>query len=71
MYEYTVTSGTRHSTGSRDVEGCWLQLVHCTYPLVVSLYFGYAGIRVGNLGIDFRGVMESNEANRDRSVELE
>src|SRR6266481_8652605 len=41
MYEYTVTSGTRHSTGSQNVEGHWLQLVHCTYPLVVSLYFVY------------------------------
>ena len=60
-------SGTRHSTGGQDVEGRWLQLMHCAYPLVVSLYFGYAG----NLGIDFRGITGSNKVYRDRSVESE
>ena len=69
MYEYTVTSGTCHLTRGQDAEGRWLQLVRCTYPLVVSLYFGYARIRVGNPEIDFRGVTESSEVNRDRSVE--
>ncbi len=63
-----VMSGICHSTGSQDAEGCWLQLVRCAYPLVVSLYFVYAGIWVGNMGIDFRDVMESNETYRDGGV---
>ena len=71
MYEYTVTSGTRHSTGGQDAEGRWLQLVHCAYPLVVSLYFVYAGIWVRNPGIDFQDVTESNETYRDGSIESE
>src|SRR6266481_3088311 len=37
-----------------DLEGRWLQLVRCAYPLVMSLYFGYAKIWVGNPGIDFQ-----------------
>ena len=71
MYKYTVMSGTCHSTGGRDAEGHWLQLMRCAYPLVLSLYFVYAGIWVGNPGIDFQDVTESNETYRDGSVESE
>src|SRR6266481_1343525 len=34
-----------HLTGCWKSEGCWLQLVCCTYQLVVSFYFIYTRIQ--------------------------
>jgi hypothetical protein len=52
MFESTVRSGTQyHSTGIRDSEGRWLQLVRCAYLLAVSKYFGYARIRDSDAGM--------------------
>src|SRR6266481_6272520 len=43
----SVISGTQyHSTGSWDLEGHWLQLVHCACLLAMSRYFGYTEVQV-------------------------